>query len=160
MNADGSGQTRLTNLPDGADKPAWSPNGESIAFSTDRGDRPDQIYIIKTDGTSLHRVTTVPGTCCPAWSPDGKKIAFARGRIFTIDVDGGRELMLTHIGSDDHPAWSPDGKAIAFTRMPTNPWSQGFFHFQIYVMNADGSGVMQLTNNGAENRSPTWSRTP
>src|SRR5205823_1554639 len=88
MKADGSGQTGLTNLPSGAKEPAWSPNGEFIAFSTDRGDDQDKIYIIKTDGTSLHRITTRPA-CCPTWSPDGKKIAFASGRIFTIDVDGG-----------------------------------------------------------------------
>ena len=71
----------------------------------------------------------------PAWSPDGRRIAFASGRdgnfeIYVINADGSRQRRLTrNTGRDVGPVWSPDGRRIAFES-----------NWQVYVMNADGSG--------------------
>jgi Tol biopolymer transport system component len=95
----------------------------------------------------------------PAWSPCGNQIAFQwRGdgdllRIFVIGVDGKGEHQLTQGGGiygDTEPAWSPDGKRIAFV-------SDRDGDEEIEVMNADGTGRMQLTHNDIIDWHPTWS---
>ena len=95
----------------------------------------------------------------PARSPDGTRVAFASFRdgdreIYVMDADGGNPVNLTrHDAYDSAPAWSPDGRRIAFE----SERDGGVPH--IFVMNADGSGVEQLTQ---EPRapfavSPAWS---
>ena len=95
----------------------------------------------------------------PAWSPDGTRVAFASFRdgdreIYVMDADGGNPVNLTrHDAYDSAPAWSPDGRRIAFE----SERDGGVPH--IFVMNADGSSVEQLTQ---EPRapfavSPAWS---
>ena len=69
MNADGSGQTHLTNNPADDYRPAWSPDGSKIAFESDRGAN-DEIYVMNADGTGETNVTNNPaGDYWPAWSP-------------------------------------------------------------------------------------------
>lgn len=79
--------------------------------------------------------------------------------IFAMDADGSREMRLTPaLGSEAHdalyfqvePAYSPDGRLIAFAsrRGPS---------FDLYVMNADGTGTRQLTSTRANDGHPTWS---
>jgi Tol biopolymer transport system component len=85
MNADGSGQQRLVDRP--ALEPAWSPNGNQIAFSLyQSGDHTFRsmgheycgIYVMNADRSgSPRKLATGPGCASsPAWSPDGKKIAY------------------------------------------------------------------------------------
>ena len=69
MNADGTGQTRLTNNPARESDPAWSPDGTKIAFSSNR-DGNDEIYVMDADGSGQTRLTNDAGTdSAPAWSP-------------------------------------------------------------------------------------------
>ena len=87
--------------------PAWSPDGQRIAFVT-RGD----LWVADADGT--HTGELVADADQPAWSPNGRRLAFARdGSVWTIRADGLDERRLA-VGA--HPAWSPDGERLAFDR--------------------------------------------
>jgi TolB protein len=69
MNADGSGQTNLTNDPAADDRPAWSPDGTRIAFNSDR-DGNSEIYVMNADGSGQTRLTnSLLADWAPAWSP-------------------------------------------------------------------------------------------
>ncbi|NJD08887.1 MAG: hypothetical protein FIB01_00090, partial [Gemmatimonadetes bacterium] len=90
------------------------------------------------------------------------KIAFkvgftANSDIFVMDADGSHLTNLTNDGMwDETPAWSPDGRRIAFGSLRVDSPGGGDSGFEIYVMNADGSNVTRLTNNAAQDRSPSW----
>jgi hypothetical protein len=160
MNADGSGQTRLTNYYASAtDSPAWSPDGKKIAFAAlyKNGTHPD-IYVMNADGSGQTRLTNSSiGAGSPAWSPDGKKIAFSRfgvpapcgDSIYIMNANGSGQKKLMN---GDTPAWSPDGKKIAFAACPVNTLS---FH-EIYVVNANGSNQTKLTNFTGGALNPNW----
>ena len=99
------------------------------------------------DGTGLTRLTVnrVEDTS-PAFSPDGSTIAFTSDRdgardIFVMDANhGSNQANLTNNSDHDHnPSWSPDGAKITF-----DSHREGF---NLFVMNADGSGQARLTNN-------------
>ena len=82
MNADGTGQRRLTDPEEGTMDldPSWSPDGQQIAFTTDR-DGPFGIYVIRADGTDLRQLTDATASDeLPDWSPDGRRIAFSSAR--------------------------------------------------------------------------------
>ena len=78
MNGDGSEQTRLTNNDAGDGQPRWSPDGENIAFVSDRDDGNFQIYVMNADGSEQTRLTNNNADdCSPTWSPDGEKMLLA-----------------------------------------------------------------------------------
>ena len=104
-------------------QPAWSPDGEWIAFATDR-DGNSELYKLKPDGTEITRLTDHPGIDCrPKWSPNGRWIAFVSNRagredLYLLPASGGEPIRLTeHAAVDDHPAWSPDGRSLAFVSL-------------------------------------------
>ncbi len=72
------GETRqLTNGPKRDTAPAWSPDGRSIAFVSERGEEKAQVWVIAADGGEAWRLTkTEQPAANPAWSPDGRRIAF------------------------------------------------------------------------------------
>ena len=170
MNADGSGQTRLTENksgPHGDFAPAWSPDGSRIAFMSDRDGRSNyEIYVMNADGTGQTSLTDNPDIDSnPSWSPDGSRIAFDSGRdsyeIYVTNADGSGQTRLTDSpGFDSDPAWSPDGNRIAFVScdLPEPSPSEGLLHCDLSLMNADGSNRVPLTGEGeGNNYEPTWS---
>ncbi len=160
MNADGSGQTDLTNLPSSDEAfPAWSPDGKHIAF-TSRRDGNNEIYVMNADGSDPKRLTNSPkDDFAPAWSPDGSRIVFVSDRdnqtgiysLYVMNADGTSATRLTKDKSIDYaPAWSPGGMKIAY-------YSVREGQADIYTVNLDGSGETNLTNNPADDYAPRWS---
>jgi Tol biopolymer transport system component len=170
MNADGSGQTRLTdNAADDMD-PNWSPNGKHLVFTSDRDDPNPvtcfpkcnyEIYVMNSDGSEQTRLTDgAAADYHPAWSPDGTQILFVSERdgnqeIYVMDADGSSQRRLTNNSAADmRPTWSPDGapggERIAFNTKRDGNW-------EIYVMNVDGSDQQRLTTTDAWEFMPIWS---
>jgi dipeptidyl aminopeptidase/acylaminoacyl peptidase len=164
MNANGSSATQLTF---GAERfawsPSWSPDGTRIVM-VGEGPTPccgysnQDIYSMHSDGSDLENVTESYPTneIYPDWSPDGTKIVF-KGEpgewIYTMNPDGSdvRNLFVQGI----EPVWSPDSSKIAFVW--THVSGGVATGYDIFVMNADGTGVVNLTNNPSINMEPTWS---
>ncbi len=156
INADGSRERRLTPTA-GDGSPAWSPDGQRIAFENGRGfDINDvDIYVAKADGSGRQRLTRDSAADrAPVWSPSGRKIAFTRSLVrhkgamvssidsdvYVINADGSGERNLTGDALSGGPVWSPDGRKIAL-------WSGGDDNRGVCVMNADGSRRRMLTRN-------------
>ena len=173
MDADGSNQTRISNIPgEQAASPAWSHDGSRIAFAAIR-EGIGSISTMNPDGSGVTRVTDNPPESIiesdfnPAWSPDDLQLVFAglprsrRGHtaIFTSDVDGSRLSRITIpegmiFNFDGDPTWSPDGSRIAYSTGdpggdPEPP--------AIFIMNADGSSQTPITDGSALDQEPAWS---
>lgn len=120
MDAEGTNQEPLLELPDPPSNPQWSPDGSRIALNVDiQSEGPNRdVFVVDADGTNLVRVTTAPGPDnAPHWSPDGNTIVLSGATdldtrttgLFTVRPDGtGRELFLNDAGGPTFgPA--PDG---------------------------------------------------
>ena len=134
-------------------------NGK-IVFKSDRTAGVG-LYTITPGGSATKIPGTGSGEDQAAWSPDGSRIAFIGGSNYDVTVmnangTGRRQLTSTSV-AEGEPTWSPDGSRIAFvknvsgTDATTDP--------EIWMINADGSGLTQLTNTvqGIEDRQPAWS---
>jgi Tol biopolymer transport system component len=176
MNADGSGQRNLTpewrldgvTMPFFAGFPVWSPDWRKVAFVRERGVHGySDIYVMNADGSGHRQLTRSPQQDGdPVWSPDGRRLAFVRVRggrsdVYVLDVDGSGLRRLAHAiafrpmpgapssGFGANPAWSPDGRKIAFI-------SNRDGNDDIFVVNADGSGLRNLTRSQAHDRTRIW----
>jgi len=148
MNADGTGVTQLT-FP-GASCGDWTPMafGKQIVFSRSTCSDFD-LYVMNADGTGLTLLAHGLDFSRASPSPKGGVIAYAKqGDIWLLNVATGGVTNLTRTGTliDADVAMSPSGKQVAF-----NTGTSG-----IDVMNADGTGVMQLTTVHGDGL-PAWS---
>jgi Tol biopolymer transport system component len=149
---DGRALRRLTDDPGFDACPAYSADGESIAWCG-----PGGVWLMNQDGTEKRQVTTFGAF--PDISPDGSKILFGgapvgstNAEVWVVDADGGNLTQLTAaVGPDRFPAWSPDGTKIVFQSARTGM-------AQIWVMNGDGTDQTQLTFDLVpKDQVPDWS---
>ncbi len=157
MDADGGGQTRLTENPAEDYSPVWSPDGSRIAFVSTR-DGNAEIYVMNIDGTGQTRLTNNSASDLgPKWSPDGSQIAFFTNRdgndeIYSMNPDGSNQVNLTNHPADDSSfSYSPNGLMIAFSS------NRDDRQFDIYTMTASGAGVTRLTTVPGDDIDPSWS---
>lgn len=164
IDSDGERLRRLTRGDRLDVDPAWSPDGERIAFA--RSSRPAgqpsrfDLFTIRLDGSGLRKLTRGDRSARgPDWSGDGRAIAFQRSsggdppQVWRMRRDGTHLRRLTGVANGAFsPAWSPDGKRIAFS-------SPKGLAFEIFVVSASGGTVRQVTHDGAGtfNDDPAWS---
>lgn len=135
--------------------PAWSPNGQQLAYVSFEGERP-RIFAQDLATGTRQVMAAFPGlNGAPAWSPDGKQMAM------TLSKDGNAEIYVLDIGSqrlrrltvgaaiDTEPSWAPDGKSLVFT-------SDRGGTPQVYRMSASGGPATRLTFEGKYNSRATF----
>ncbi len=156
MDADGHHQRPITNHRTVSLSPAWSPDGEHVAYTSFFSGLPGVYRVDLRSGQKLPIVTEGSFNASPTFSPDGRRIAFARSAggnidIFVADTAGGNLVRLTNArGIDTNPAWSPNGRQIAFT-------SDRGGSPQIYLMDVDGTNVERVSRSGRYNDGAAWS---
>jgi len=161
-----------TPVPSDTPKPTVTPSmapqvvpADELAFVSEIDSLP-QIWMIRSDGSGLKQLTSMPkGSCYPTWFPDGKRLAFISPCLNDEDAYGGARLYIVDITSDDgliyplqavglagdyDPDISPDGTKFAFV-------AEGDNNPEIYVMNLDGSRLTRITNDPGRDFHPTWS---
>ena len=125
---------------------------------------------MNADGSDRTEIaTTKDGARAPSWSPDGERIAFVtiEGGVYVVGADGsglteiaratpatgggsGADAVVVSVSFDWRPAWSPDGAQLAIV-------SGNAAAPQVFVVNADGSGLAQLTDLPGQAVGPAWS---
>ncbi len=168
----------LTQNPAADIAPSWSPDGQLIAFVSDRDYCPSddmglpdascifwhgELYVMKWDGTDVRRVTETESSECGAlWFPDGRRLVYSvpcslvdgHSEIYILDLASGLLTQLTDSratsGYNMAPNPSPDGRYILFHSFQDND-------LELYLMNADGSEQVRLTDMPGPELSASWS---
>jgi len=166
-NRDGSEAIALSSGSEYDDQPAWSPDGQWIAFRRwpwPEGEDSDIWVMRASDGSGAVNLTDDLGAsnqASPAWSPelDGTfRLAFSHsvagmGHLYTMSADGTDRRRITSRDDayDDQPSWSPDGSAIAFVRAGPG------FSSDIWVVGATSGGERPLRLLFGSQLFPAWS---
>ncbi|HOU00453.1 MAG TPA: protein kinase [Anaerolineaceae bacterium] len=154
---DDTGVRRIFALASQTWSPAWSPDGQKLAFTSDANGSM-AIWILDLETNTVRALTTPPGyeAWSPSWSPDGQTVVFdqkAGGayNIFTQRLDSPFQRELTYGNTLNSDAdWSPTGEHIVFV-------SDREGNQEIYVMTAEGHDVTRLTEHPGNDFAPVWS---
>lgn len=139
-------------------------NGRLAFGVTAPGDAQPDVYSVLPTGQALHQLTDDPAfDACAAYSADGRQIAYCSSAgdpagqfdIWTMKQNGKHKQRLTQLGgSAIFPDFSPDGSKIAFNAQPAGAANQ-----DVYVINPDGGGLLNLTNAPGNDQYPACLRT-
>ena len=147
--------TNLTQSVDDDWAPVWAPDGQRLAFLSNR-DGNTEVYVMAADGTNPTNLTqNASDDWAPVWAPDGQRLAFLSNRdgnteVYVMAADGTNPTNLTQSVDDDwSPVWAPDGQRLAFL-------SNRDGNTEVYVMAADGTNPTNLTQNASDDWSPVW----
>jgi Tol biopolymer transport system component len=149
MNADGTGATDLTgSSSDNETFATFSPDGTKIAYGANQN-----LYVINADGSN--RTLLSRGDCPCTWSPDSSKVLFSTtlpgtsdNEVYVVDADGTNRQDLTNNAANDFaggPGTWVGGKIVFSSNRDGG--------YDVYSMNADGSGVTRLTVGGRDDES-------
>jgi TolB protein len=137
--------------------PSWSPDGQRVVFESQR-DGNWELYVMDADGKNPRNITLHPADDqSPKWSPDGQWILFKSMRnggadLYIVRMDGTELVKLTQTPTQDELnfIWSPDSARVYYSAVGNGQDSE------IFVVNRDGSGWANLTNNPADDVDPQW----
>ncbi|MGD0444578.1 MAG: PDZ domain-containing protein [Edaphobacter sp.] len=157
------GPTRdITNTPGVMERsPAWSPDGQSIAYFSDESGLYAMHVASQTGAGTVKKFPLAKDAAYyfdPAWSPDSKLLSFRDNhlRLWMLDTTNGK---LTHVGEDDYYqtdkrdiAWSPDSKWLAYSQIVRN-----HLH-SLFLYSVETGKATQFTQDSADSRLPTFDR--
>ena len=159
-----TGQTPINLTADSRDdddQPAFSRDGERIAFRSSRDG--GGIFVMGRTGEAVRRLTRRGFK--PAWSPEGREIAFTTenadldpqntvglSSLWVVDVTSGQERQLANVDAV-LPSWSPHGQRIAYT---TRGAIAGSTRLDIWTVDRSGGTPVAVTTDGASNWNPVW----
>lgn len=154
--ADGYNPQTIVSSGDPLMSPAWSPDGQRLAYVSFENRRP-AIYVQDLASGRRDLVASHPGiNGAPAFSPDGQRLAMTLSKdgnpnIYVLDLQTRELKQLTdHFGIDTEPSWSPDGSTIVFT-------SDRGGSPQIYSMAAGGGPATRVSFEGDYNARASYS---
>jgi len=137
---------------------AWSPDGGRIAYAMSLGVPQEyEIFTMNTDGKDHMRSSQglkgIGGSV--DWSPDGRLLLVYAGppgdkNLFEIDIASGNPIQLTQGGNNAGASFSPDGLYIVFNSLRNDDQAD------LYIMRADGTNEVQLTNDPEPDWGPRW----
>lgn len=161
MNPDGKGLMALVkDKPIIGTPPAWSPDGNWIAFDSGLSGQSD-IFLINVETLEVQNLTEHPSANrFSGWSPDSKQILFVSNRedqltnnpaIYVMTLENAEIKQITDADSANAlAAWSPDGMKVAFASDRDND-------VELYVMDSDGENISRLTDSIGFDGFPAWS---
>jgi len=166
INADGTGLANLANNPARDECPYWSPDGQSVAFASDRDG--GGLYLMAGDGSNQRRLTTEFTPCqipdaTMAWSPDGQWFSFVScpdgpPDFYVVRPDGSDLTNLTHnSAADGNFYWSPDGQHLAFGSDRDGNKEIYLLDVQAALQGKEDVGLIRLTDNPAVDMPAGWS---
>ncbi len=136
----------LTKDYEGEDNmPAWSADGDWIAFRSERND--GGIFIMSALGGHPRQVATHRGD--PGWSPDGTKLVYSyAGKMYLVALNSGAAVHIPLPHSVMEPSWSPDGNRIVYRNYSDSP--------AIWTINPDGSDAVVVIEGPDIYQNPIW----